>query len=135
MNAIQPFAEKAPYATGVEDGIAWAVVAGPIAGLNGYARIPDEGHRWSEKVPRVPNMECGYFESEAAALLNVHGGITYDGHPWLGFDTVHSGDVWAEEWDKHGMCCPHNDRYDRHWTPDLVIAETKSLARQIAAIR
>jgi hypothetical protein len=85
-------------------------------------------------------VESGeYVERESRSLddfLDVHGGVTYYQHPWVGFDTAHSGDVWTgTEYDRH-QWSDLNDglSWSRTWTPELVAEEAKNLARQIAEI-
>lgn len=105
--------------SGVELGIQWATCTAPLYGaVNGYVRIT-EGHPW---------FGLGYD----AIDVDVHGGLTFgsDSDGWIGFDTLHSGDIWP------GL--PSSLRFgpaswDKHWTPELVAEETKRLARQAAA--
>ena len=67
--------------------------------------------------------------------LDVHGGITYYVHPWVGFDTGHGCDVWPPEWDEHGICSIARSYGESiHWTPEMVYEEAKALARQVAEI-
>jgi hypothetical protein len=66
-------------------------------------------------------------------FLEVHGGVTYYQHPWIGFDTAHAFDAWDGEYDRTGAARnPH--KWDRLWTPALVSEEAKGLARQVAEI-
>lgn len=107
---------------GVEAGVRWVICRAPWGAVNGYARMP-EGHQWREKN----------LQSEDWDLLDAHGGITYgpDADGWVGFDTLHAGDRWP------GGDAPHFCRPGecdcKTWTEDMVAAEAKSLARQIAA--
>lgn len=69
--------------SGVEAGIQWATCTAPLYGaVNGYVRIT-EGHPW---------FGLGYDAIE----VDVHGGLTFgsDSDGWIGFDTLHSGDIW-----------------------------------------
>lgn len=99
---------------GEEDGIHWVTLAAPHGNaINGYARIP-EGHPWRVEVPDT---------------VTVHGGVTYeDESGWIGFDTLHGGDVW-EGSDMPRFFPPE---YEIHWTPEKASDEARSLARQIA---
>ncbi len=62
------------------------------------------------------------------ALLNSNQG--YGGGPsgWVGFDCLHSGDVWPDgpSWDR-------GKPWSKNWTAALVAEETRRLARNIAA--
>lgn len=105
---------------GVEDGITWAIVRAPLYGaINGYARIP-EGHPW---------QGLGY-DDDPLTDVHAHGGLTFARDGWIGFDTLHAGDLWPGEgqphfcWDGHCDC--------KVWTPALVAAEARALARQVA---
>ncbi len=89
-------------------------------GINGYVKLPD-GHPWIELQLQI----------DADDVVDVHGGVTFGpayGN-WIGFDTMHAGDIWADspETMKFGTTS-----WDKHWTQDLVIEETKRLARQVA---
>jgi hypothetical protein len=96
---------------GVEDGITWATCHAPMYGaVNGYVRLPDD-HPW---------RHLGYDEIDVEAP----GGLTYAHDGWIGFDTLHSGDYWP------GM--PPMGWYCRHWTPEQVADETRTLARLAA---
>lgn len=118
MNGPFP-TRKAPLETGRVDGINWATVEAPVYdAVNGYVQIP-QGHPW---------FGLDYDDID----VEVHGGLTYGkvdaaGH-WIGFDTLHCGDIW-----------PGNPGYqprapfDINWTPAMVAAETKSLAKKVAA--
>lgn len=125
-----PFTERMPLRIGEVDHIAWAIAeGGPDTNptINGYARIPWEGHPWSG---------CTDYDT---LEVRVHGGLTYGPHPpkdmqalvesleaatagtdhpftfsgrtlptypgvtfkecggWIGFDTGHAGDYWSDE--------------------------------------
>ncbi|MCA2275472.1 hypothetical protein JF780_05635 [Mycobacterium intracellulare] len=101
---------------GIEAGIPWVTCRAPIYGAaNGYVKIP-EGHHWHG---------LDYNEIDVQA----HGGLTYGGGEsgWIGFDTLHSGDIWPAGPD-HGPT-----PWDKHWTDELVAEETRALARRVAA--
>lgn len=143
-----PFKTHDPLDMGIEHGIVWAITRAPFYGINGYALIPAEGHPWSTGIPETPVVDDdgeSYYSNYATDDLSVHGGITYGGSGggpgWIGFDTAHSGDVWTGEYDtvsiREGETQSEwmgGTSWDRHWTVDLVRAEAKSLARQIAAV-
>nr|MBP7973367.1 hypothetical protein [Candidatus Nanopelagicales bacterium] len=102
---------------GVEQGISWVTCRAPLYGaVNGYVKIP-EGHHWH-------GLDYDSFG------VDVHGGLTYGGGPsgWVGFDCLHSGDVWPEgpSWDR-------GKPWSKNWTAELVAEETRRLARNIAA--
>ncbi len=101
-------------ATGVEQGIKWAIVRAPMWwAINGYARVPDD-HPWHG---------LDYDEIDVA----VNGGLTYARDDWIGFDTMHAFDYWpGQPHHFHDDCCIH-------WTESMVIEEAKNLARQVAA--
>lgn len=118
-----------PLDMGVEDGIVWATCRAPIAGVNAYCLIPAEGHPWSNGTPTFADDDYEGMDR----LLEVHGGLTYHGDKWIGFDTCHGGDIWDAEYDSHGITRGFTPTsWDRHWTPEMVAEEAKSLARQIA---
>lgn len=92
----------------LEAEVAWAVTWGGTMGVNGYARVPLEGHPWPAR-----------YENYDQLPVDVHGGLTYGpesyrdyaelGLPprpartwveiggWIGFDTAHAWDVWTPE--------------------------------------
>lgn len=93
-------------------GLRCALVRAPLHGaINGYVRIPG-------------------FPYRLAAEVQVHGGVTYDGGDWLGFDTLHSGDWWPQ------MAEFRSTRHagDRTWTEDEVAAETERMAESIVRL-
>lgn len=114
MNTPKPSSKMTVVDHGVEAGIVWATCNAPLYGaVNGYVQIPD-GHPWAG---------LDYDEID----VEVHGGLTYGGsNGWVGFDALHCGDNW-----------PGSPRYtpapfDVDWTPEMVAAETRSLARKVA---
>lgn len=96
---------------GIEAGIHWATCRARLGAVNGYVHIP-KGHPWDG---------LDYDDID----VDVHGGLTYARNGWIGFDTLHSGDYWP------GM--PWQIDGDRHWTAEQVAAETRQLARKVAA--
>lgn len=124
---IEDFNGREPLDMGVADGIVWVTVVGPV-GVNGYAMIPAEGHPWSGELP------CDN-EWDLDDVLDIHGGVTWARHPWIGFDTAHAGDWWPPEYDKSGISNLLL-AWDQHirWTPEMVTAEAERLAIQVARI-
>lgn len=109
-----------PLESGVHRGLRWAVVAAPVAGVNGYVQLPT-GHPWAH---------LGYDDMP----VEVHGGLTYAEGRWIGFDTAHSGDVWGTEYDKHGLSDRLGDvEWARRWTVPDVVAETHRLIDAVLA--
>lgn len=125
------------YDSGEWAGVHW-VTARPADGLdgyglNGYVMIPPTGHPWSTAFPKA-NIKR-FDEQPLQQQLDVHGGITLARHPWLGFDTMHPGDIWSYRYDEMGV----SRRYDRgvpsrEWSPSTVEREAKKLAGQVAII-
>lgn len=75
----------------------------------------------------------GYMDD----FLDVHGGVSWYEHPWVGFDTGHSGDLWPPEWDERDLCAIEREYpsdWQRVWTPELVAEEARNLARQVAEV-
>lgn len=97
--------------TWVAHGFRCALMAGPWDGaVNGYVRAPG-------------------ITPEQTAQIEVHGGVTYERDGWVGFDTLHSGDVWPNA--EHPLPATP---WDIHWTEDLVAKETERLAAQVKAV-
>lgn len=76
--------------------------------------------------------------------LSCHGGITWYQHPFVGFDTMHSGDVWDgtpwEEPPMPGMSMRSTDiarksPWVTQWSLEKICEEAKNLARQVAEVR
>lgn len=110
------FAESRIVDSGVEAGVYWMTYNAPLWGaVNGYVRVPD-GHPW---------FGLDYDDID----VEVHGGLTFARAGWIGFDTLHSGDVW-----------PGSDytsrptSWDIHWTSEKVADEARELARAVAAV-
>lgn len=104
---------------GTVDGIIWALAAAPRdPAVNGYVYLP-AGHPWRDVKEPMWDLD-----------VEVHGGITYTQHNWLGFDMMHAWDWW-EGWDNK-MFCRFEDQVTR--TVDDVRDEAQSLARQAAAV-
>ena len=86
-----------------------------------------------------------------AAHISVHGGLTYSGYEdelWVfGFDTIHLGDYWAQEYLSNEAKelikkYPYLDKsefsyseYATRWTNDKIRREVEHLAEQLAAIK
>lgn len=104
---------------GVEKGVAWAVLRlSTFRQLNGYLLLP-ENHPWV----------CGPFDE---IVTTVHGGVSYRTKEGLVmFDTLHFdlGD-WADWVDQR----KYRGIKTHEWTVDEVVAETKSFAREAAAV-
>lgn len=123
-------AEMTPIRAGITDGIEWKIVLTPRGShLNGYVYIP-EGN---------PLRGLDYTEIEG---IEIHGGLTFSEDDWIGFDTVHYGDIWSdEELEKVGganiTTATHwptiGGKEVVQWTVDKLEEETKYLARQVAA--
>lgn len=80
-----------------------------------------------------PSIDVDYLDR----YLEAHGGITWYRHPWIGFDTGHSGDIWPPEWDEHNLsdiARRYRSPYSIEWNPDMVAEEAKRMARQVAEI-
>lgn len=81
--------------------------------------------------------------------VHCHGGLTYgpDDDGWVGFDTLHAGDVWGEDEisadeltaeqlrDKSWVSMfSSGEDADVHWTKDKLRSEIKQLAEQLAVL-
>lgn len=105
-------------AQGTVKGIHWMTAEAPIYGaVNGYAYVPP-GHPWSD-------LNYDNISTDAP------GGLTFESGGWIGFDTLHGGDIWP------GM--PEaivnlykGDSNATFWTPGMVEQEARNLARAIA---
>jgi hypothetical protein len=117
MNRISSFGKRKPLASGTEQGIDWTVYEGPTKSINGYVKLPED-HPW---------LSSDLEDNES---IDVHGGITYppDAENWIGFDTNHADDELINP--RTGEIFIHGV----HWTLDMVIAETKKLAKQAAEV-
>ncbi len=105
---------------GTEDGVIWALAAAPINdAINGYVYIP-ENHPWRDVEDQMWDLDA-----------EVHGGITYANHNWLGFDFMHAWDWWPGMAGRYQII-PYEDQITR--TIDDVRQEAKSLARQVASV-
>ena len=104
---------------GVENGIPWVTCNAPLFGaVNGYVKVPTNHHWYGLDYDDI-NVE-------------VHGGLTYGtDNGWIGFDCLHSGDIWPGDDSYGGRRSPTS--WDKHWTPELVAAEARGLARSVAA--
>lgn len=112
--------------------------------LKRHGELRKQGLSWDEVFRKLceelPNDK--YEHGDMDNYLSVHGGVTYYQFPWVGFDCAHAGDIWAPPWRNEGMYemeqkwgLPRRPRpYDRHWTIEKIIEETKNLARQVATV-
>lgn len=106
--------------TGVEDGIRWTTCRAPLYGaVNGYVKLP-EGHPWLGQD--YDNID-----------VEVHGGLTYANNEWIGFDYLHSGDMWPEQENDRHFSRTFDPKWDTRCTPEMVAEEARSLARKAAA--
>lgn len=107
-------------ASGVTEGVPWAVCRAPIWGAaNGYVYVG----------PEHPILNG---ESPGDGYLDVPGGWTYahvDG--WAGFDTCHSGDIWPGMPDSL-IRLNEGLPWGRHWDDAKMEEVTRRLAGQIA---
>lgn len=87
----------------------------------------------------IENYEPHLHEDYLDRYLDVHSGISYYVHPWIGFSTSSLGDVWPDHLDPKGYC--EQDRAQcrqgccdnhRHWTAEAVAAEASRLAQQLS---
>ncbi len=104
---------------GTVDGIQWATCRAPLYGaINGYVRIP-EGHPWHG---------LDYDDIDVAA----HGGLTFAADGWIGFDTLHLGDLWPGE-DQPHFCRSDSECGCIYWDAEMVADEARALAARVAA--
>lgn len=98
----------------IAHGTRCALVRAPLGGaINGYVKVPRS------------------FTTDMASQVEVHGGITYHGDEWVGFDTLHSGDVWPGSDPRMGM---GGTPWDRHWTEELAAQEAERLAAEVKRV-
>jgi hypothetical protein len=104
-----------PLLTWISSGFRCALVRAPLYGaINGYVRVPGIEHEHAEQV-------------------EVHGGVTYgpDDDGWIGFDTLHAGDIWPDV----PASLRHIDRgWGRTWTEEQVAAEAERMAASAKAV-
>jgi hypothetical protein len=102
-------------ANGEIEGIPWVSARAPIYGaVNGYIRLPD-GHPW---------LEMNYIENDVP-----WGEITYTRGNWIGFDSLHSGQVWPEQIESSNYYRTYASQ-DQIMTDEMVIAWTQQLAHE-----
>lgn len=147
----QQWPDREMVAYGVEDGVPWVVAPSVLYGLCGYAIIPAEGHPWSARSwsARWPDTVPA-LRARADALdrlndyLSAHGGITWYQHPFVGFDTMHAGDIWdGTPWAEEPIPgvrrrvtdFAYGSPWSKQWSLEAMVAETKDLARQVAEVR
>lgn len=119
--------------TGEEVGLRWGIALAPRFGaVNGYVQLPF-AHPLYEKFF---DEEISYLDFDPG--VEVHGGVTYFRDGIIGFDTMHYRDVWTDEalvevGGKNDERFPPIIVSDAiYWTKDLIIEETKRLARDLA---
>jgi hypothetical protein len=105
-------AGAAPLRAWIAHGFRCVLLRAPLYGaVNGYVQ-----------VPRITD--------EQAEQVSAHGGVTYgpDVDGWIGFDTLHAGDVWPN--------APHHwhGPGSREWTEDDVAKETERMAASAKAV-
>src|SRR5574337_258496 len=83
-------------------------------------------HPWSNR-DRMPD--------DVDDHVNVHGGITYIDHPWLGFDTGHLGDVWDEARDPFNIAQYYPRGSTVVWSASRMVDECRRFACALAAVK
>ena len=116
------FPDREPLSTGTIEGkikIQWATYESRGA-VNGYAYIPPETPVDLHKIEVHGDFTYGYPDSYYSDEPAMASG-------WVGFDTLHCFDIWpgTNTW---GL----NNKYDIHWTPEMVELEAQTLAARIA---
>lgn len=107
-----------PVKKWMSHGLECQILKAPCRGAhNGYVRMPQE----------YQDQNLTYDELNES--VEVHGGLTHgmDKERWIGFDTLHYGDVWEED-----PSDPCQVLVGARWTMDRLVAEVENLARQIA---
>lgn len=82
--------------SGEHGGWRWLIARNPIGGCNGYVHVP-EGNRMREYAE--PDKYLAFGWQSTGGLLDLPSEITYAspyGDGWIGFDTMHADDIWAE---------------------------------------
>lgn len=81
-------------------------------------------------------------------FISCHGGVTYYRHPWIGFDTMHSGDIWdGTPWEEKPYISARTGEtftratesalglpWAKQWSLELICEEAKDLAKQVAEV-
>ena len=115
-------------------GVNCAIARSPFGSVNGYVQDSRFG-------------TADYDDIE----LDVHGGLTFgpDEDGWIGFDTMHCGDVWPLEYlEEHypytagrkvfsDMCSVERkfpSKHQTHWTEEKVIEEVNRVAEQMRGL-
>jgi hypothetical protein len=83
-----PFDKEQIIESGTIGDIDWVAYPAPLYGaVNGYVRLPD-GHPWldQEKFPNDWDIPTEVPWGE----------ITYRNKGWIGFDSLHHGQVWPD---------------------------------------
>jgi len=113
-------------------------VAQSRANLAAFRQLTESGLSVPEAMTQFADSHPPRDTDDLDNYLNVHGGVTYYYHPWVGFDTAHLGDIWPAELDPHDLCKigrEHRPDTGIRWSHELVIEEAKTLARQVASFR
>ena len=131
-----PFKSK-PERLWSAHGLECAMVRNPLGGCNGYVRLP--------------KTRPGSWYTYDDIPVEAHGGLTYgpDEDGWVGFDTLHLGDVWVGEivtpesraadprLEESAIEILRGDRYKNYaveWTEAGVAAECERLAERIQVL-
>ena len=125
--------------TGEEAGLRWGIALAPRFGaVNGYVQLPFGHplyqHFFEEDFDYIMGLD-------GESNVEVHGGVTYFRDGIIGFDTLHFRDVWTDlEIARVGG--KNDDKFPPiitsdsiYWSKELVIEETKRLARQLAEMK
>lgn len=107
-----PFDAEQIIASGSIGDIDWVAYPAPMFGaVNGYVRLPDD-HPWLDREQ---------FPDDWDIPTEVPWGeITYRAKNWIGFDTMHHGQVWP------GSPFAYGD------TPNMCVADVVGWADQLA---
>lgn len=144
---VAAFVDHQPVSAWVTEGMQCCTYSNLMGGLNGYVRLPGEHPDLIVALAAAALGPCPYDEIE----IWVHGGWTYgpDEEYWIGFDTMHAGDIWSPE-DRLRLAWPESLRlvnfvitmemdhptppssWDRHWTQEQVEAETRTAAQALS---
>lgn len=108
-------------------GLRCAMRRSPMGTLNGYARLPLDHPCFGKHYDDID--------------VDVHGGLTYgcDSYGWVGFDTMHFGDVWdaadveGERYEAYvNLIASAPGGAGEKWTVEKLKNEVELLAEQLA---